>query len=112
MAAAAASTAVRPREDVVARRWEKAWNPIRAEGSGETLRLPLPIFCLLPHPHSLLPRRGRENEGWEEQVFPISGHQREKVWGWGWGWGWSRKLGLEMIWKETRKKCSDSTTNS
>lgn len=28
-------------------------------------------------------RRGRESEGWEEQFFPISGHQREKVWRWG-----------------------------
>lgn len=55
------------------------------------------------------PRRGRESEGWEEQFFPISGHQREKVWRW--GWGWSRKLGLEMIWKENRKKCSESTIN-
>lgn len=78
------------REDVVARRWEKAWNPIRAEGSGETL-------CLsrFSGPPSLLPRRGRESEGWEEQFFPISGHQREKVWRW--GCGWSRKLVLEMI---------------
>lgn len=86
------------REDVVARRWEKAWNPIRVEGSGETLHLS--IFCL--HPPPALPRRGRGSEGWEGPFFPISGHQREKVWRW--GWGWSRKLGLEMIWKENRKK--------
>lgn len=62
MAAAAASTAVRPREDVVARRWEKAWNPIRAEGSGETLRLPLPIFCLPPPPPPFPSSQEREGE--------------------------------------------------
>lgn len=67
------------REDVVARRWEKAWNPIRAEGSGGKTP-PLSIFCLHPPPFL---RRGRESEGWEEQFFPISGHQREKVWRWG-----------------------------
>lgn len=38
-------------------------------------------FLSAPPPPFL--RRGRESEGWEEQFFPISGHQREKVWRWG-----------------------------
>jgi hypothetical protein len=49
-------------------------------------------------------RVGRNN------FFLFLGTKERKYGGGGW-WGWSRKLGLEMMWKENRKKCSDSTIN-
>ena len=69
---------------MVARKQEKAWSPIRVEGSRETPPFQFSAFF----PISLLPWRGRESQGREGTSFSffIPGHQREKVWRWGWGW--------------------------
>lgn len=98
---------------MVARRQE-AWNPIRAEGSGEApplLFLPPPLPPPPHPPFSFFPGEGGKARVGREQFFPFLflGTKDRKCGGGGVGGlgNWE----LEMIWKENRKKCSGSTVN-
>lgn len=73
---------------MVARK-QKAWSPIRVEGSGETP--PLLVFCLLSYfPASQKRERELGQGGNKLFLFYFWAPKRESV---EVGWGWSRKLG-------------------